>query len=158
MLNCLLSFFFSFYWIILIFSRYSRYFFFLSYLTLKSHYLCSKPKALLVRHFLSNFSNIISPLFLKPDLLEEVWAISPISVSFLLILCVFSTLHCFFCFVFSVWSSVFYFFISSLALTCFSLSLWPLLSISLFFQFWLHWLYNIRHFDIESQEFEGYGD
>ena len=113
-------FFFSFYWIFLIFSRY---FFFLSYSTLKSHCLCSKPKALLVCHFLSNFSNIISPFFLKPDLLEEVWAVSPVSVSSLLILRVFSTLHCFFFFVFFVCSSVFYFFVSSLALTCFSLSM-----------------------------------
>ncbi|KAK7837897.1 hypothetical protein CFP56_020602 [Quercus suber] len=26
------------------------------------------------------------------------------------------------------------------------------------FQIWLHWPYNFRHFDIETQRFEGYGD
>ena len=52
--------------------------------------LCSQPEALPLCHFLSQLllgTNTISSIYLKPDLLEEVWAISLIAVSSLFILC-----------------------------------------------------------------------
>ena len=115
--------------------------------------LCSQPEALLLCHFLSQLllgANTISSIYLKPDLLEEVWAISPIAVSSLFILCF---LYC--CqFLFL---HLLYVFLHLLCLRY--VFLYDYFSLFLFlFQIWLHWPYNFRHSDTKTQRFEGYGD
>ena len=121
---------FIFYWLILIFSWRSRYFFFLSSSTLKSHCLYSKPKALP-----ANFSSVQYNL----SSFSQTWSVGR-SMGYLSYLGLFSSYSlCFLYFVLLLFLHFLCVLFRLLFLRFFSsydlfLSLWLLLSISLFFQ------------------------